>query len=889
MMPASVTMKITEFCDARGIGWLPCEIEVSTGEDGKVTKRPKYRGPPAVKRAIADVVDARPSVEPRITQGRKSGMGLYDFCEIIDNHPKLCAAMQDVDARSAPDICIDTRKIAQLDIDYDPKTKIAIDLPEYIQHSPHFLSKTKGLPHVFLKLMDGSPHYTQADGKLKNTHSVWPKTRHSYTDVLHGQWSFCARGVDVFGADLQFMEVSLGNLLAEPVSKNKNTIISMCQPVDAQPTINNKLDINKVDIKNSVAEPIGAQASPVGDDKICDLIALLRATHIDKLGVWKSLCWSLKSEYGDKYRAHIKKCGEQSSFYQNAASYETYFDRLWDFDLEADIAKRKISIGTFFYLLRAGVGDKAYFNVMQKYFRPFNVGIPQHAAESFIDLFGCDWVRHEGICYYFNGHVWAPDCDNDYVLHDYIKKRLYQYYHAQEMQMSAKLGGAEDTDARAALEAKIAPIKKACVHCLEPKLRRSIIDNIKGDLHMKALASPVEWNNNPDTFYFRDVAFDLRTGQQITPSRDDYVFLTSGYDWKTPTAEQMRYLEDEVINKILPIKEVRDWYLLMLATGLTGHRCLKFTVANGEGRNGKTVLNGLMRNAAGEYGYDMPTHLLTTEVKSKAGPDQELTNCKDKRFCRGREPPKGTEFDFAKIKAYTDEQVIAARGLHEKKASQQQGRNCLTIVCDTNEILKLSGTMNEAVKDRINDVYFPSTFMTEEDRERALGDKTHLFIRDERVSEDSWGVEYRGALFQYLLAYTAKYYEIKRSLNTVMPDCIKKRNMAYMEHSDPLKQWIGENYVRSGDADNSVKVSDMYQKYKHDEDFSKLPKKKQLEQNRAWFVSKIQSNMFVRADYKERHQAKGAALRCVLVGWRAKCYGDDEEDAVCVTVEEDEE
>ena len=73
----------------------------------------------------------------------------------------------------------------------------------------------------------------------------------------------------------------------------------------------------------------------------------------------------------------------------------------------------------------------------------------------------------------------------------------------------------------------------------------------------------------------------------------------------------------------------------------------------GEGRNGKTVLNGLMRTAAGDYGYDMPTHLLTTEVKSKSGPDQELTNCKDKRFCRGREPPKGTEFDFAKIKAYS--------------------------------------------------------------------------------------------------------------------------------------------------------------------------------------------------------------------------------------------
>lgn len=337
-----------------------------------------------------------------------------------------------------------------------------------------------------------------------------------------------------------------------------------------------------------------------------------------------------------------------------------------------------------------------------------------------------------------------------------------------------------------------------------------------------------------------------------------------------------------MINKILPVKEVRDWYLLMLATGLTGYRCVRFTVANGEGRNGKTVLNGLMRTTAGDYGYDMPHHLLTTEHKSKAGVDQETANCKDKRFCRAREPPPHTEYDFAKIKAYTDEPVIAARGGYQFKAHQQQGRNCMTIVCDTNEKLKLSGTMNDAVKDRVNDVYFPSTFMEKKDRDRALGDKAYLFLRDERVSEDAWAVEHRCVLFKYLLTYTKKYLEIGRSLNSAMPDCIRLRNMVYMEHSDPLKQWIGENYVRTGNADDWVKVADMYFEYKNDEDFFKLPKKKQLEQNRTWFVGKIQSNMFVRADYKDRHQpvaaGKQSTARTVLVGWRRKTPADMNDD-----------
>ena len=68
----------------------------------------------------------------------------------------------------------------------------------------------------------------------------------------------------------------------------------------------------------------------------------------------------------------------------------------------------------------------------------------------------------------------------------------------------------------------------------------------------------------------------------------------------------------------------------------------------------------------------------------------------------------------------------------------------------------------------------------------------------------------------------------------------------------------------------------------HPDLLAKLPKKKQLEQNRTWFVGKIQSNMFVRADYKDRHQpvaaGKQSTVRTVLVGWRRKTPADMNDD-----------
>jgi hypothetical protein len=46
-----------------------------------------------------------------------------------------------------------------------------------------------------------------------------------------------------------------------------------------------------------------------------------------------------------------------------------------------------------------------------------------------------------------------------------------------------------------------------------------------------------------------------------------------------------------MLDKIFIIKDERELYLIILATGLYGQTLEKFILANGEGRNGKGVLN----------------------------------------------------------------------------------------------------------------------------------------------------------------------------------------------------------------------------------------------------------------------------------------------------------
>ena len=81
---------------------------------------------------------------------------------------------------------------------------------------------------------------------------------------------------------------------------------------------------------------------------------------------------------------------------------------------------------------------------------------------------------------------------------------------------------------------------------------------------------------------------------------DDYISIITGYEWIEP-AEKHIHTITEIINNIFPIENERDLYLSILSTGLEG-RCLeKFTIANGNGRNGKGLLHDLYLCGLGNY------------------------------------------------------------------------------------------------------------------------------------------------------------------------------------------------------------------------------------------------------------------------------------------------
>ena len=94
-----------------------------------------------------------------------------------------------------------------------------------------------------------------------------------------------------------------------------------------------------------------------------------------------------------------------------------------------------------------------------------------------------------------------------------------------------------------------------------------------------------------------------------------------------------------------------------------------------------------------------------------------------------------------------------------------------------------------------------------------------------------------------------------------------------MEDSDEFKTWFDEYYVKDG-GDCFIQATDLYQHYVETQ-HPRMSKKQQREHNTKWLKRELQSNMFVKSDYKERYtfrddKGKQNEYRCVLMGWQKR-------------------
>jgi len=375
----------------------------------------------------------------------------------------------------------------------------------------------------------------------------------------------------------------------------------------------------------------------------------------------------------------------------------------------------------------------------------------------------------------------------------------------------------------------------------------------------------IKFDNNPDIIGFENGKYNLMTGEFTKIVFDDYITMSTGYDWEEPTKENCDKIE-ELFNKIFPNPEIRRCYWSILFQCLCGGQKDKFIIANGNGGNGKGLLNTLMMIMLGGYAYTAPVTLLTRDIKSGANP--EVANLHRMRLVLMKEPNKKDKLLLGNIKQLTGNDSINARGLYS--AITKTLLECI-IILETNDRLHFDGKAGEAEIRRFMDILFESTFTDDKDK---LNDKTlsNIFEKNEDYVKTEFKENHKCALFMCIMKNAdKKLYE---------PDCVKERTRAYIDDQDTFNNWVKENYEFTDNLEDTIKIKDMYNLYTTSQEYQNTERTSRPNLKR-FKLDYVMSDKILKNKYKDRYRPydeNGVRKEYtnIILGIKQKIEEDDE-------------
>ena len=296
---------------------------------------------------------------------------------------------------------------------------------------------------------------------------------------------------------------------------------------------------------------------------------------------------------------------------------------------------------------------------------------------------------------------------------------------------------------------------------------------------------------------------------------------------------------NNIINNIFPIENERELYLSILSTGLEG-RCLeKFTIANGNGRNGKGLLHDLYLCGLGDYGLIANSAILFEP--SKTGSNPEKNNIDKKRFVIFREPPEKSKFENSIVKELTGGGNFSARGHHE---SNTEKKLYCTIIVECNKKPLFAEEPTQADIMRLIDVYFRSSFVEEDE---LINESNYIYKGNKIYKSNTFQNEHKCALLKILFEKYKKYKE--NDYKFIIPEAIKQRTQLYLELSCNILGWFKDNYDKTDNKTDIIKLKDLFSDFKESDYYDNLTKNDKRKYNYSFFDNYFSTNIFFKKYY----------------------------------------
>lgn len=339
-------------------------------------------------------------------------------------------------------------------------------------------------------------------------------------------------------------------------------------------------------------------------------------------------------------------------------------------------------------------------------------------------------------------------------------------------------------------------VRELRVALLDIRLKTRVMTDLFNKIHDSSLESKLD--GNPDLLGFNNGVYDLSTGQFRAGKPDDYVVMSTGYDYEPAMGESAQLVK--FLEQVFPIKEYRDYFLRTSASFLEGrNRAQAFSVWPGSGGNGKSKTMELCSLALGQYCMSMSSDIMVGKgVSGGESASPQMSLAIKKRLVHFSEIKAGSRLNDQLVKQLTGGDELTVRALYGNPFTFKPGFDLVGLLQPS--AIRFDSS-DGGMSRRIRPMPFVSRFVKPGEGTNAAA---YVFTRDANLKIESLKLPFINLLLdEYRRWREGGFAEVSP------PEAIAKYTNALMADNAPAVFSFIEECVTS-DANGFLTLSDAY-------------------------------------------------------------------------------
>ena len=443
-------------------------------------------------------------------------------------------------------------------------------------------------------------------------------------------------------------------------------------------------------------------------------------------------------------------------------------------------------------------------NVIYRYFNGF--GLSEE------NRFMCYNISKKLWCEYKkNQHKWVEDTEDNagHCIRQTFDTDIYKLFAIDYMnslqKKHQKAIEEDDEQQQKRIEEDKIKIMKLTKQLKITAFRDTLLKECSNKFHLKECRELLD--TNLDLIGFTNGVYDLENAEFRNGRPSDFISLSTNLEYNEYTHDSIEIIElKKIIGQILPIEPVREYFLKVLSSCLSGKQWFeKFFVLTGSGSNGKSKLIDLIQNALGNYYHQMNVSALCSRRGPSTGADPELAMLRGRRFVAFQEPSKDEPINVGKLKEWTGGDTIQCRELYKGPIKFKSQAKWFLICNDIPDV----PSDDDGTWRRLTVINFPSKFIPE----CEFTGRDYEFKRINNMNEKL--EELKEPFMWLLLEYYKEFQKMMKTTGLIEPKEIIESTNNERKKNNPIKQFIDDRIIYSPNKTDKFTITEIYNVFRN--------------------------------------------------------------------------